>query len=248
MAESNDDNEVPTLTPKPISAKGWTQRRWALHYHEHAKALHARVVEVETAAGIRAKAERLEEGPLFPTMDLRPFNPKAHEAELALERERRRFGLRRLYFSVEDEIMRKRLIRLHRARDLASLQFHQAENMSEHHEFSTLEQCATPWARTSAIWTVAAIIIGAQIGHLGDGLYSLRQLVNGEGALIGAVAGAALGIIGAIKIRDSALQARAKSIADALGLLSKSDRIYQSILDEPETFTSWEEYAGRKEE
>jgi hypothetical protein len=240
-----DEDEVAALTPKPASSDGWTQRRWALHYREHAKALQARIVELQAEAGIRAKAERLEEGPLFPRIDFRPFNPKAHEAEREREKDHYRYGQRRLYFSIEDEALRKRLIRLDRAQDLAALHFHEAEKGAEHHDFAALEGRARPWATTAAIQAVVATLAGALIGHVAGGLDIVRQLFDGGAAEIGAVAGAAVGLVGAIRLRDYAEYARRKEIADARELLAENDRIYQAILDEPETFTSWEEHTGR---
>jgi hypothetical protein len=53
-----------------------------------------------------------------------------------------------------------------------------------------------------------------------------------------------VGLIGAARLRDVAKNARLREVADARQLLAESDRLYQSILDEPETFTSWEEHSG----
>jgi hypothetical protein len=239
------EGEIAALTPEPASTEGWNSHRWALHYREHAKALHARIVELQTEAGMRAKAERLEEGPLFPHIDRRPYNPKAREAERDREKAHHRFGLRRLCFSVEDETLRKRLIRLERAQDLAALRFHEAENRAEHHEFTEVERSVRPWATTAALEAVVATLVSVFIGHAAGGLDVVRQLADGAATQVGAVAGAAVGLVGAMRLRDRAQQARLKEIADARELLAENDRIYQSILDEPETFTSWEEFTGK---
>ena len=61
LADAEED-EVAALTPGPASSEGWTQRRWALHYREHGKALHDRIVELQAQAGVSAKIEKLEQG------------------------------------------------------------------------------------------------------------------------------------------------------------------------------------------
>jgi hypothetical protein len=237
-------DEVAALTPVPASTDGWNQRRWAAHYREHGKALHARLVEVQTEAGIRTKVERLEEGPLFPHIDMRPFNPKADDAEREREKQSQRFGLRQLYFSVEDETLRKRLIRLERAMNLVALRFHEAERLAEHHEFAETEGRPRPWVRTATIEAVVAVLAGGYVGHLAGGVEAVRKITDGAAVQIGAVVGGVIGLIGAIRLRDLAQQMRVKEIADAREPLAETDRFYQSVLDEPEAFTSYEEFTG----
>jgi hypothetical protein len=243
-----DEDEVAALTPNPVSTKGWTQKRWALHYREHVKALQARIVELQTEAGIRTEVERLEQAPLFSRIDLRPFNPKAHEAERDRAREDYLYGLRRLYFSVEDEALRKRLIRLDRAKDVAVMHFHEAENRDEHHAFETLAARPSHWVTTATIEVLVATLLGALIGHAAHDAGATSVLVNSAAGQVGAIAGAAVGLVWAIRLRDLAEHARKKEITNAAALLAEYDRTYQSILDEAETFTGWEEYSGKLSE
>jgi hypothetical protein len=239
------ENEVAALTPEPASSDGWNQRDWALHYREQAKALQMRIAELETEAGIRAKVERLEDGPLFPNTDFRPYNPKAEAAEREHQKGYYRLSLRRIYFSVEDENLRKRLIALDRAESSAAFRFHEFENRAQHQAFADLEERVWPWVKIAVIDAVAASFICALIGHAVGMMSIVRQFVGDGATQIGAIMGAAAGVIDAIRLRDHAQHARAKAVADAREMQAENDRIYQSILDEPETFSAWEEFTGK---
>lgn len=243
LADAEED-EVGALTPAPASSEGWGQRQWALHYREHAQALNTRIVELQTQAGVLAKIERLEEGPLFPNIDFRPYNRKAREEEIRQQKINYRYGIRRIYFAIEDDGLRKRLIILERAADLTALRFHEAEHFAEHQEFAAREALTTPWARAASILTLIAIMVGALIGRAASQIEVIRQVVDGAAVQVGALAGAALGLIGVLRLRDLSEQARLKGIAAAREHLAEEDRVYQSILDEPEAFTSWEEFTG----
>ena len=91
-------------------------------------------------------------------------------------------------------------------------------------------------------------MVGALIGHGASQIEVIRQVADGATVQVGAVAGAALGLIGALRLRDFSEQARLKEIKDAREQLAEEDRIYQSILDGPEAFTSWEEHTGKSSE
>ena len=87
-------------------------------------------------------------------------------------------------------------------------------------------------------------MVGALIGRAASQIEVIRQVVDGAAVQVGALAGAALGLIGVLRLRDLSEQARLKGIAAAREHLAEEDRVYQSILDEPEAFTSWEEFTG----
>lgn len=232
--------EIAALTPRPEASERWTQAAWALHYRGHANALHDRLLEVQALAGVRDRIERLERGPLFPHIDGRPYNPNRVAGDQKADAIAYREGLRRVYFEVMDMSLRRRLIALERASETTSLRFHEAEIRQSRDRYFDLRKQHAGWGKMATIEAVALVLLGSAIGLALVQTDLARQVVGASGAQVGAVVGAVVGVIGALQRRDRAHEAD----VDARRVLDEEEAAYQALLDEPDVFSSREEYTA----
>lgn len=115
--------------------------------------------ELETRAGIRAEAERAREGSIFPLgIDGEKVDPEAYFAD---EADHVRRAIRRIYFGVPDESIRRQLMKEYRTIEEIRASFAQRHLQASASEVANAKNAVRrlPWG-TAIVIAVACYAIG----------------------------------------------------------------------------------------
>ena len=211
------------------------------------KQLLDQLAAVQEEAGITHEMEKVSKPDFWPNTNARYGSLEAEQDD-AKERERSEARTRRLtrdaYFGVADIELRKRLIEIDsNARDAWKNWWHY-QNKDAHARFKELERAQPKsWARWAGFYSVV-LVVG---GYMAGAGVSIGSAGLAQWGLAGAVSGAVIGTILAMRMRDATEFHRLRSIADARDQLEDEDHLYQGVLRQKALFTVMEKLDGQRQ-
>ncbi|MRD49681.1 hypothetical protein GHT07_20620 [Caenimonas koreensis DSM 17982] len=188
-----------------------------------------RVSELEAQAGITEAADRAREGSMFPLgIDGDNVPPEEYFAD---EADHTRFGVRRVYFGVEDVSLRKQLIRALRKLEKVHSELLDRDIQTAQAAVNRAKVSVRrlPW-ETGIVLAVICTAIGKYAG--GD-----------TGLVFGAVVGLFMGL-GYVWNRKGDAEAALEQAEDEYKIV-KRDRLVRKL--HPETFCEMEERTGQED-
>ena len=212
---------------------------------EQIKPFTERLVKLCQKAGIGDEIDRAEQnwGSAYRRRDYL-LTEQEDQRERRSEKKEVRRNVRRIVFAVSDIELRKAIIDAFLARHAVVLRWHRADNREEHLRFDAKAHEQPAWVASAMATSVVAVLLGDWIGYLLGTGSSLAGVTGEATRVIGAVAGAAVGVIGAIWMRDNQYRQRSIEGDQKRASLALSDRLFEEVLSEPPPFTWSEELSG----